>query len=814
MKNEELDLAWEFISHTNRCVFLTGKAGTGKTTFLHSLKKHSNKRMVVVAPTGVAAINAKGVTIHSFFQLPFGPILPNGILNQNKSFNRKFNKTKINLIKSLDLLVIDEISMVRADILDGIDATLKRYKNRSLPFGGVQVLMIGDLEQLSPVIKEGEWQLLKSYYKTGYFFSSQVFQSCNPLTIELKHIYRQDNPEFIKILNEIRTNTLSQHSVEVLNKRYLPNFKPKKNEGYISLTTHNRKADAINQRELDSIKSSAEEFIAKIEGNFPEHLYPNDEKLKLKVGSQVMFIKNDRSIEKQYFNGKIGVIIGFDDDEVIVKCPDDDFEITVQQEQWEYIKYNIDEETKAVKEDVVGLYSQIPLRLAWAITIHKSQGLTFERAIIDVEGAFAHGQTYVALSRCKSLEGLVLSSDISSSQVIKDSNVTSFNEQAKAIEPNREDLLKSQQKFQLDLIESIFDFYEFLNPVRRILEIYDRNRNVLLGNLDKSIETVKETIVQFLKVNNSFKTQLESICEVEKLPEHQEKLQDRFIKGITYFENHTQNDVEKQLNNINFSTDNKAVEKDINKHIDTLLNLTQTKLYFFKSLQKGFNTSQFLELRAKAVFLQDKKPKQKTAYKYVGLSKDILFDLLKDLRSELANEEGKKYYQIYSQKTLKALCDFLPRTKSELLKITGIGKVKVEQYGDQILEVINDFYSTQNLETETNHFIIEEKINQPKSKSKKGDSQKLSLELFKSGKTIEDISNERELNPITIFGHLAGFIKTGEILVTDLMPKERYEALKKIITTKTFENLSDLKHQLKDEYDYAELRLVVNSLNE
>ena len=810
MKNKALNIAWEFVNQTNRCVFLTGKAGTGKTTFLHRLKKESKKRMVVVAPTGVAAINAKGVTIHSFFQLPFGPILPNNTLNQSKSFNRKFNKTKINLIKSLDLLVIDEISMVRADVLDGIDTTLKRYKNRNLPFGGLQVLMIGDLEQLSPVIKQDEWHLLKSYYQTGYFFSSQVFQQCHPLSIELKYIYRQDNPEFINILNEVRTNTLSQNSVDILNKRFIPNFKPKVSESYISLTTHNRNAKQINVRELNATQGESKLFDAKVKGNFPEHLYPNSDELELKIGAQVMFIKNDRSIEKEYFNGKIGTVTGFGDQEVYVKCPNDDFEITVNPEEWENIKYTIDEETKAIKEDIIGVYSQIPLKLAWAITIHKSQGLTFEKAIIDVEGAFAHGQTYVALSRCKTLEGLVLSSKISASHVIKDVNISLFNETSKASEPDDQELLKSQQQFQLELIDSIFDYYEFVKPLTRLLEIHDRNRTVLFGNLPEKVNKIKETVFNLLKVNNSFKTQLQSICELGKLPEHQKKIQERFIKGVHYFENITKINIEEQLNTLSFSTDNTTVETDINKQVDTLFNLSQIKLFYFDSLKNGFGTSHFLDLRAKAVFLKDKTSKNKKSIKYVGSSKDLLQDLLKDLRSKLAQEHGVKHYQIFPQKTLKALCDFLPRTEAELLKIHGIGKKTIQNYGSQILEVIQDFYENQNLESNTDHFSIVE-INKSKP-LKKGDSQNLSLQIFKSGKTVQEIADERELNPNTIFGHLASFIKTGEVTVTDLMSKEKYDTLKTLIPTKSFENLSDLKHQLDDAYDYAELRLVVNAL--
>jgi len=406
--NPELELAVQFIEKTDRNLFITGKAGTGKTTFLHKIKSESLKRMVIVAPTGVAAINAKGVTIHSFFQMPFGPILPNQIANTSNA-QRKFSKTKIDIIKSLDLIIIDEISMVRADLLDGIDQVMRRYKNRNKVFGGAQILMIGDLQQLAPVVRPNEWSLLQQHYNTVYFFSSKAYQEANVVSIELKHIYRQKNEDFIKILNEIRTDTLSDASAEVLNKNYNPSFSPSKEEGYITLTTHNNRANLINNSELNKLKNRSYFFDAEISGKFNENAFPNSERLELKIGAQVMFIKNDSSPEKRYFNGKIGIVTDISKENVTVQCANEIDEIVTEKEMWDNVNYSINEETKAIKEDIIGSFTQIPLRLAWAITIHKSQGLTFERAIIDAEASFAHGQTYVALSRCTSLEGLVSS---------------------------------------------------------------------------------------------------------------------------------------------------------------------------------------------------------------------------------------------------------------------------------------------------------------------------------------------------------------------------------------------------------------------
>ena len=806
--NKELDLAWNFVTNTNRNIFLTGKAGTGKTTFLHRLKMQSQRRMVVVAPTGVAAINAKGVTIHSFFQMPFGPILPDVELNSSTGFNRKFSKTKINIIKSLDLLIIDEISMVRADLLDGIDKTLRRFKNKNQVFGGVQLLMIGDLQQLSPVVKENEWRLLSSFYKNAFFFSSQAYKQCKAITIELKHIYRQENPVFIDILNEVRNNKLSSASADELNKRYQPEFIPNKDDGYISLTTHNNKASQTNKQELEKLKGKSKAYKAVIEGNFPEHSYPNKEELKLKVGAQVMFVKNDSSPEKRYFNGKIGKVILLDKDEVVVNCPDDDFNIITKPETWENIKYVVDSDTKAISEDKIGSYTQIPLRLAWSITIHKSQGLTFEKAIIDAEGAFAHGQTYVALSRCKSLEGLVLKNKITANQIISDYNVTSFNEDAEANQPNDEILQKSKRSFQLDLISEVFNFYKFLYPINRILDIYYKNRDSIEGTIEMPLTTVKNGVTNLLKVSTSFNSQLKSIGDSLNIPESDSSLQERFVKAVTYFNNQTKSLIEASLKTFVFTTDNKAIEKDINKQYDILEELLTTKLLYFIDLKEGFDVKKFLELRAKSVFLAKDKPKKQRKAVIDGTTNIELFELLRELRNQIVKREDLVHFQIFTQKSLYAMCEMLPNTKQELKKVHGMGKTRIEKYGTEILKVIKSYCEENDIET-TNEVSIFEEI---KPIRQKGDTKKISLNLFKAGKPIDQIALERELNVNTIFGHLADFISSGEIKITDLISKEHYKELKAIIPKQKFENLSDLKHQIDNKYTYAELKLVINSI--
>ena len=399
------ELAYHYVQHTNRCIFLTGKAGTGKTTFLRRLKEECPKQMAVVAPTGVAAINAEGVTIHSLFQLPPQLFLPTEEARRQLFAEMQMRANKQRVLRNLELLVIDEVSMVRADLLDTIDAVLRHFKRRpTIPFGGAQLVVIGDLFQLSPVVREEEWRLLQPYYEGPYFFQARVFNEIKPIYIEFEHVYRQTNVDFLTILNQVRNNVLTPESLNVLNKRYFPDFR---STTHITLSTHNNKVDAINQREMDALKGKEYIFKATITDTFPESMYPVDEQLTLKVGARVMFIKNDSSTDKLYYNGKLGVVTSLSKQAINVLC-DDGIEVNVHNEVWENIRYNANTGSDLVEAEIIGTFTHYPLRLAWAITIHKAQGLTFDQLIIDAEDAFAAGQVYVALSRCRSLEGLIL----------------------------------------------------------------------------------------------------------------------------------------------------------------------------------------------------------------------------------------------------------------------------------------------------------------------------------------------------------------------------------------------------------------------
>jgi hypothetical protein len=811
-ENVQLKLAHKFVRYTNATIFLTGKAGTGKTTFLRQLKEDLPKRMVVVAPTGVAAINAGGVTIHSFFQLPFGPILPGQILNEKgnsakiegKAFIKKYRKEKIDLIRSLDLLIIDEISMVRADLLDGIDEVMRKFKNRNLPFGGAQVLMIGDLQQLPPVVKNEEWSLLNQHYKTPFFFSSRAFKSSTHISIELKHVYRQNDQDFIQILNEIRNNQLSTASYQELDKRYLPDFDPSDKEGYITLTTHNARAQKINDEKLESLKEKPRRFTATIDGQFPEYSFPTDEHLSLKVGAQVMFVKNDSSPEKRYFNGKIGTITDFKEDTIMVQCQDDPSEIEVSPEEWQNIKYTINDKSKEIEEDVVGQFAQYPLKLAWAITIHKSQGLTFEKAIIDANAAFAHGQVYVALSRCKTLEGLVLKSKLSRSGIICDNAVSSFTNYIEQNPPQEKELRDAKCSFQNQLLEELFSHKEINRKFANTNRYVQDNKNSIHGNLAEKMKNSDAAIkTDIYDVSEKFLPQIQKYSLLSELEENNDA-QKRIRKAAEYFSDKLENLLVSILKDYCFETDNQAIDKTVTKDLKELDELVMVKHTCMKACINGFDLAEYLNTRAKAL-LDKKKSKTRKKREVVdeNVEHPVMFQRLKEWRKEVAEQNSAPSFVVATQKSLIEIANQLPYSTDQLKAIKGFGKKKIEYYGQEIIELVTAYRQEKGL----GMLNFSKEVEKPKKKPKIN-TKAISYDMYKEGKSIREIAALRDLQTQTIEGHLAHYVGLGELDINEFIDDDKIKVIQKQFDKLGMDNLNPIKEALGKDYSYGDLRLV------
>ena len=710
--NPELDLAWRIVENTGMHMFLTGKAGTGKTTFLKELKRRSPKRMVVTAPTGIAAINAEGMTLHSFFQLPFAPYIPDTVFNAGKdAYRYRFSKEKIRIIRSIDLLVIDEISMVRADLLDAVDSVLRRYRSPHLPFGGVQLLMIGDLQQLAPVVKAEEWELLSKHYDTPYFFSSRALAETQYATIELKQTYRQTDAHFLNLLNRVRTNTADRRVLEELNRRYKPQFVPPKEERYIRLTTHNILAQNINERELGKIDRPTFVFNAVITGKFPEYSYPTDETLTLKQGAQIMFVKNDRSPEKRYFNGMIGEITAIDEKGFYVRSKDYPEEIRVEQEQWDNSRYTLNEKTMEITEEIEGTFSQFPVRLAWAITIHKSQGLTFSHAIIDAHDSFAHGQVYVALSRCRTLEGMVLSTPLGSGAIICDNTVERYTSGIERRTPSGDNIGEWEKRYFHQLLSELFGFSQvsqcFEDVQRLLVEHFHRLYPQTLERFNALSPVLQEKITD---VSQRFANQYTRLVSEQADFASSTILQQRLMQGATYFAQELLPFVE-LAQGLSLPTDNKTLKKRVDETIDKFRHAVSLKHSLLEHVREhGFQTGNYLKRKAILALEAEEEtsaPAKKSAKKSKEakpeVPEDILYpNLYKSIttwRGKKAKEAGLPTYCILQQKAVLGIVNLLPDTPKALHRIPYLGKVSIEKYGDELLEIICRYMKDNDLKT-------------------------------------------------------------------------------------------------------------------
>ncbi|MDY0280283.1 MAG: helix-turn-helix domain-containing protein [Salinivirgaceae bacterium] len=811
--NKQLQLALEFVEYTGRNIFLTGKAGTGKTTFLHYIKKHSTKRSVVVAPTGVAAINAGGVTIHSFFQIAPGILLPDVQINRDDDSAgfRRINKEKVNIMRSLDLLIIDEISMVRADLLDAIDGVLKQYRNNSKPFGGVQLLLIGDLQQLAPVVKDNERALLQEHYSSFFFFGSRALQQTNYISVELQHIYRQTDQTFVDLLNKVRDNQLDMSALEKLNSRYKPNVSSSENVGYITLTTHNYQAQQINEVQLSKVPGKPQKFLAGLSGDFPEGAYPTDSSLGLKVGAQVMFVKNDPSHEKQFYNGKIGIITHMDDDAIYVQCEGDDAALTVTPLTWENRRYTLDATTKEITENVIGTFTQIPLKLAWAITIHKSQGLTFERAIIDAQAAFAHGQVYVALSRCKTMEGMILSSRIETSSIRNDNSVLGFTKNISENQPDEQLLKRAQYEFQLGLLHDLFDFSNLRKQIYTLNKIANENLNILDASFGPILKSVIEVVNRdFFEVGKKFTGEINKHAATLGQIENNLMLQERIKKASIYYLPKIKVEIIDNLAKIDYDTDNKQVKKSLTDIVAKIEMELHIKAQCLAVCEIGFSTSVFLETKAKAS-IEDSAKRPKSVSK---LSADkapleasnnpMLVELLKQWRNMAAEELNVPIYMILPRKSMIEISNRLPADSNALRSIHGLGKIKVDKFGADIVSIVMEYCANNNLKP---NYGTNERI-EFKPKEKKRPTREISFEMFQDGKTVEEIAAERKLVETTIHGHLVPYVQSGDISIDQFVTPDKVALITNYVSESKDKSLSTAKEALGNRVSFSDLKFV------
>ena len=750
----EANYVLQFINQTNKSIFLTGKAGTGKTTLLKEIIKTTHKNCVVVAPTGIAALNAGGVTIHSLFQLPFGGFIPANNVAQQFSESLKFetkdtlrrhfkmSAIKRKVIQNMELLIIDEVSMLRSDLMDGIDFMLQIVRKKRIAFGGVQVLFIGDLLQLPPVIREEEWRTLRQYYKGKFFFHSHVIQQNPPLYIELSKIFRQSDETFIDLLNNLRNNKITNENIVFLNKYVQPNFDLKANNGYITLTTHNTKADAINSQSINDLKGNSVNYKAVITGDFPDKIYPLEETLELKVGAQIMFIKNDLSFEKNYFNGKMGIVKSISKEEIWVHFPEENKTIEVEKYEWQNIRYYVNENTKEIEEEVLGTFVHYPIKLAWAITVHKSQGLTFDKAALDVSQVFVPGQAYVALSRLRSLDGLILLSPLQMNGISNDDDVMDYASNKASTEKLENELKNETKNFIHNYLTNSFNWIELAQEWR--------NHKFSYLDSDKSIKS---------KHSNWANQQLEK-CE---------SLLDPAVKFIS------------QLNKL-FSTEVTDYHF-INDRIQSAY------IYFFDKLD---------QLEYEILYKIEE-------VKRIKLVKQFYDELI-----VLEDLQTKSVMQLMKAKLLMETIMARKTISKESLNSSEIKNYKI----NKIERVIEDFKrNNRNLIEDQEDLSYYEPKKSKSEKTPKKTTTQITYELWIEKNSIEEIANLRKLTVGTILSHFTKLIQDKAVSINDIMPEDKIDILNKAFYGYKEESLAPLKEQVGDAFSWEELRMFKASLN-
>lgn len=714
--NPQLETARRYVEQTGVSVFLTGKAGTGKTTFLRDIVATTTKRRVVLAPTGVAAVNAGGVTIHSFFQLPFDPYLPDVkelVTEYQMPESRKsLSKTKLNLIRTLELLIIDEISMVRADLMDAIDMMLRRYRRSSRPFGGVQLLMIGDVHQLSPVVTETERPFMEKVYPTPYFFASKALQRLHYVTIELTTVYRQQDAAFVDLLNHVRDNNIDAATLQALNARVVGTRRAVSaecnSEGSgqgtpcpysppITLTTHNRQADAINRRHMEALTGERRVFEALVKGNYPERNFPCAQSLEVKVGERVMFVKNDSSGGHRYYNGMLGTVTGYlhdneENKDYIEVINDDGDTIAVNREQWESLRYSLDNKTGAITQETEGTFIQYPLQAAWAVTIHKAQGLTFDRVAIDAADAFAFGQVYVALSRCRTLEGLTLTTPLTAGVAFDDRSVSQFVAAQPTFEQTAAATDEYERQYRLEKLMELFSIDDLVRLTERLQEHYSKLKNLYPEQLS-SLTAHQSSLLNLQGVSEKFKTQLMHLDDPQQNA--------RARQGAEYYL--------AQLALLNaqlpalleVEIDNKETAKAVRESGEALTEALGIKVACLRTVkEKGFSVQGIQQAKAKTIVSgqsangssdSSKRKDRETKLSATDNANPDLATRLRRWRNEKAKEQHVPPFMVLSQKALLAIASHLPKSPAELKKLNGVGPVTVQRYGKELLDLVADF---------------------------------------------------------------------------------------------------------------------------